>query len=131
NKQLQADMSSSALSLPAPQTLLVVAAIISAIILSVASYHYAGFSQGMLLWIGLLLGFTLFHARFGFTSAFRIFLAVGNGQAIRAHMILLASATTLFAIIFATKFSLFGMTPVGNISPVGTSLIVGSFIFGI
>src|SRR5699024_11701959 len=62
---------------------------------------------------------------FGFTSAFRNFLAVGNGQAIRAHMILLATATTLFAIIFATQFSLFGKTPVGYVSPVGTSLIVG------
>ncbi|HEX6594186.1 MAG TPA: YeeE/YedE family protein [Bacillota bacterium] len=128
---LKAQVSLTPLSLPSPQTLLVVGAIIVAGILSIVSYHYAGFVQGLLLWIGLLLGFTLFHARFGFTSAFRNFLAVGNGQAIRAHMILLATATTLFAIIFATKFSLFGTTPVGNISPVGTSLIVGSFIFGI
>lgn len=121
----------TSLPLPSPQTWLVAGALGVAGILSVVSYYYAGFVQGLLLWIGLLLGFTLFHARFGFTSAFRNFLAVGNGQAIRAHMILLATATTLFAIIFATQFSLFGKTPVGYVSPVGTSLIVGSFIFGI
>ena len=45
-------------------------------------------SQSLLLGIGLLLGYTLFHARFGFTSAFRRMMAVGNGQAMRSHMLM-------------------------------------------
>ncbi len=101
------------------------------VILSYASLQAGGLKQGMLLWLGLLLGFTLFHARFGFTSAFRRFMAVGNGEAIRAHMLMLAVASTLFAIIFAADVTLFGGSPVGNVSPVGVSLIVGAFIFGI
>ncbi|MED2971365.1 YeeE/YedE family protein [Fictibacillus sp. B-59209] len=101
------------------------------VILSYASIQAGGLKQGMLLWLGLLLGFTLFHARFGFTSAFRRFMAVGNGEAIRAHMLMLAVASTLFAIIFAADVTLFGGSPVGNVSPVGVSLIVGAFIFGI
>ena len=51
--------------------------------------------QPVLLLIGLALGFTLFHARFGFTSAFRRMMSVGNGQAMRAHMLMLAVAVTL------------------------------------
>src|SRR5699024_2273361 len=120
----------TSLPLPSPQTWLVAGASGDAGILRVVSYYYAGFVQGLLLWIGLFRVFTLFHDRFGFTFAFRNFLVVGNGQAIGAHMILLATATSLFAIIFATQFSLFVKTRVGYVSPVGTSLSVGSFIFG-
>ncbi|NJP39398.1 YeeE/YedE family protein [Alkalicoccus luteus] len=85
----------------------------------------------ILLLIGLLLGYTLFHARFGFTSAFRRFMSVGNGQAIRSHMVMLAVAVTLFAPILAFGFSFFGTGVSGYVFPIGTSLIVGSFLFGI
>src|SRR5699024_4361871 len=119
----------TSLPLPSPQTWLVAGALGVAGILSVVSYYYAGFVQGSFLVIVIFLGFRLFPARFGFASAFRHFLAVGDGQAIRAHMVLLATATTLLAIIFAARFSLFGMTPGGSVWPVGTSLIGGSFIF--
>src|SRR5690606_16204811 len=60
-------------------------------------------SQPILLIIGLLLGYTLFHARFGFTSAFRRLASVGNGQAMRAHMLMLAVAVTLFAPILRSE----------------------------
>ncbi|MDY0393833.1 YeeE/YedE family protein [Virgibacillus halophilus] len=89
------------------------------------------YTQLILYGLGLALGFTLFHARFGFTSAFRRLMSVGNVEGIQAHMVMLAVASTLFAIIFATGYTLTGATPSGNISPIGTSLIFGSFIFGI
>lgn len=87
--------------------------------------------QPVLLIIGLLLGYTLFHARFGFTSAFRRMMSVGNGQAMRAHMVMLAVAVTLFAPILAFGLSFFGGPVSGYVSPVGVSLLVGAFIFGI
>ncbi|WP_306301264.1 YeeE/YedE thiosulfate transporter family protein [Thalassobacillus sp. C254] len=87
--------------------------------------------MALLLWIGLLLGYTLFHSRFGFTSAFRRFLAVGNGEAIRAHMVMLAVASTLFAPILAFNLSFFGDDVSGLVSPVGVSVIFGAFIFGL
>ncbi|WP_425590557.1 YeeE/YedE family protein [Fictibacillus enclensis] len=117
--------------LGSPQRKIVIAALAAAIILSIFAIRIGGMEQGLLLWLGLLLGFTLFHARFGFTSAFRRFMAVGNGEAIRAHMLMLAVASTLFAIIFSLNTTLFGAQPAGNVSPVGTSLIVGAFLFGI
>lgn len=87
--------------------------------------------QGALYIIGVALGMTLLHARFGFTSAFRRLMSVGNVQGLQAHMLMLAVATTLFAIILSTGFSFTGNTPTGYVSPVGISVLVGAFIFGI
>lgn len=87
--------------------------------------------QGLLYLIGIALGVTLLKARFGFTSAFRRLVTVNNVQGLQAHMIMLAVASTLFAIILAAGFSFTGVSPSGYVSPVGTSLIVGAFVFGI
>ncbi|WP_223299592.1 YeeE/YedE family protein [Meiothermus taiwanensis] len=57
--------------------------------------------QGLLLLLGIGLGFSLFHARFGFSSAFRQLLSVGQGRALQAHMLLLGVTATLFALLFA------------------------------
>nr|WP_245797884.1 YeeE/YedE family protein [Domibacillus mangrovi] len=105
--------------------------ILIAIILFITIIGTTNWTQGVLYIIGLALGMTLLYARFGFTSAFRRLMSVGNVQGLRAHMLMLAIATTLFAIILSTGFSFTGVTPAGYVSPVGVSLIVGSFIFGI
>ena len=117
--------------LPTQQTPLVILGLIGAFILSYVTYQVASLQMTVLLWIGLMLGFTLFHARFGFTSAFRRFMAVGNGQSLRAHILMLAIASTLFALIFSIGTGLFGTEPSGNVSPIGVSLVVGAFLFGI
>ncbi|MFC5948409.1 YeeE/YedE family protein [Pseudonocardia lutea] len=80
--------------------------------------------------LGLALGFTLFHSRFGFTSGWRQLVAVGQGAAIRAHMVMLGVATVLFGVIFATGIGLSG-DPRGYVSPVGIGLVVGAFLFGV
>jgi uncharacterized membrane protein YedE/YeeE len=79
--------------------------------------------------LGLALGFTLFHARFGFTSAWRQLVAVGQGVALRAHMLMLAVACVLYAIVLSTGIGLSG-APKGFTNPVGIALIVGAFLFG-
>jgi len=58
-------------------------------------------------------------------------MSVGNGEAIRAHMVMLGTATLLFAPILAFGISFFGAEVTGYVSPLGVSLIVGAFIFGI
>lgn len=117
--------------LPSPQSLLITLGLITAIVLSYAIVNTAGLQQSMTMWIGLLLGYTLFHARFGFTSAFRRLMSVGNGEGMRAHMIMMAVACTLFAPILAMGIGFFGENPSGYVSPVGTSVIVGAFMFGV
>lgn len=79
--------------------------------------------------LGIALGFTLFHSRFGFTSAWRQVVSVGQGVALRAHMLMLAVACVLFAVVLATEFGL-GGTPKGLTQPVGIALVVGAFLFG-
>ncbi|MBC3190692.1 YeeE/YedE family protein [Pseudonocardia sp. C8] len=80
--------------------------------------------------LGLALGFTLFHSRFGFTSGWRQLVAVGQGAAIRAHMVMLGTASVLFAVILASGTALAG-EPRGYTSPIGIGLVVGAFLFGL
>ncbi|GEK58609.1 hypothetical protein CHL76_10370 [Marinococcus halophilus] len=117
--------------LGAPQNKLVTGGLIVFAILTLYLALTQAIVQPLLLTIGLLLGYTLFHARFGFTSAFRRLMSVGNGQALRAHMVMLAAAVTLFAPILAIGSTFFGGEAAGYVSPVGVSVVVGSFMFGL
>ncbi|SDI49697.1 YeeE/YedE family protein [Alteribacillus bidgolensis] len=129
SEQKGAEKSSS--SLKQAQMPLVIGGLIAAAILFIFLSLTQNIVQPLMLIIGLLLGYTLFHARFGFTSAFRRFMSVGNGQALRSHMVMLAAAVTLFAPILATGFTFFGGTAEGYVAPVGVSLFVGAFMFGV
>ncbi len=119
------------LALNDPQKLLVVGGALAGFVMLIYLFGTQPMAQPLLFIIGLLLGYTLFHARFGFTSAFRRLMSVGNGQAMRSHMLMLAVAVSLFAPILAYGTTLFGGSVAGYVSPVGVSLLVGSFVFGI
>ncbi|KIL47479.1 YeeE/YedE family protein [Jeotgalibacillus campisalis] len=118
-------------SLPPLQKPLAVLGIAAAITLFLIITLTTNGIQGILFLIGMALGLTLLYARFGFTSVFRRLAAVGNVQGLQAHMVMLAVASTLFAIILSTGFSFTGNTPAGYVSPVGISVIFGAFLFGI
>ncbi|WP_075792520.1 YeeE/YedE family protein [Massilia putida] len=80
--------------------------------------------------VGALLGLALYHAAFGFTSAWRVFIADGRGAGLRAQMIMLAVGVALFFPALSAG-TLFGNPVTGLVSPAGTSVIVGAFMFGI
>ncbi|WP_181349075.1 YeeE/YedE family protein [Thalassobacillus sp. CUG 92003] len=105
--------------------------VIASLLLFVTIVTVTNITQGVLFLIGLTFGLSLLYARFGFTSAFRRLISVGNVQGLQAHMLMLAVASTLFAIILSTGFSFTGITPSGYVSPVGLSVVAGSFMFGI
>lgn len=90
-----------------------------------------GTTPATLFVIGLALGLVLFHSRFGFTSAWRQLVAVRQGRALRAHMLMLAVGATLFAPILATGASLTGAAPTASLAPIGFGVVVGSFLFGV
>ena len=90
----------------------------------------AGWRQSALYAVGALLGITLYHAAFGFTSAWRVFIADGRGAGLRAQMLMLALGVLLFFPVLAAG-TLFGAPVKGLVSPAGTSVIVGAFLFGI
>ncbi|GEL08213.1 YeeE/YedE family protein [Salisediminibacterium halotolerans] len=124
-------LASSAPPLGPPQIKLIIGGLIVTGVLLVYLMASQEAMHPLLLIIGLLLGYTLFHARFGFTSAFRRLMAVGNGQALRSHMVMLAVAVTLFAPILAFGLSFFDVEVAGYVAPVGVSLLVGAFMFGV
>jgi len=86
--------------------------------------------QSALYIVGALLGIALYHAAFGFTSAWRVFIADGRGAGLRAQMVMLAVGVALFFPALAAG-TLFGTPVTGLVQPAGTSVIVGAFIFGI
>ncbi|HEY3506806.1 MAG TPA: YeeE/YedE family protein [Actinocatenispora sp.] len=108
---------------------LAVAAILTA---AADAYVWAtyGAKPGVLLLLGAALGLALFHSRFGFTSAWRQLVAVGNGTGLRAHALLLGTTATLFALIVGTGTGLFGTTPEASTGPLGLALLLGAFLFG-
>ncbi len=98
--------------------------------LGLAAYQVAGSSQVLLLAIGGLLGLSLYHASFGFTSAWRNFIRDGKSAGLRAQMVMLALAVLLFFPVLSSGV-LFGAPVSGSIAPAGTSVLVGAFLFGI
>lgn len=115
---------------PAQRGVAVVGAVLAAGLL-VLTLATEGLPQAGLLLLGLGLGFALFHSRFGFTSAWRQLVAVGQGKALRAHTLLLAATAILFAPFLAAGVSPTGVDLAGYVSPVGTGVLVGATIFGL
>jgi uncharacterized membrane protein YedE/YeeE len=89
-----------------------------------------GWRQGALFVLGGGLGLVLYHALFGFTSAWRVFIADGRGAGLRAQMLMLAIAAVLFFPALGHG-SLFGQVVHGEYGAVGVSVLVGAFVFGV
>lgn len=88
------------------------------------------FRQAILFLIGGLLGATLYHAAFGFTGGWRAFILNRRGASIRSQMLMIAIATVVFIPLLA-QGSVLGTTLTGATAPVGISVFVGAFIFGL
>lgn len=89
-----------------------------------------GGRQVLLLIVGAALGLTLYHAAFGFTSAWRVFINERRGAGLRAQMVMLAVAVVLFFPALGVG-TLFGTPVTGLVAPAGVSVVFGAFIFGI
>jgi len=85
----------------------------------------------VLLWaIGLVLGLALYHASFGFASAYRRMIVARDMRGVQAQLLLLALTTTLFAPLLA-QGELWGQSVGGAWAPVSVSVAVGAFLFGV
>jgi hypothetical protein len=89
-----------------------------------------GLRQAALFLVGAGCGLVLYHAAFGFTTAFRVFVTAGDGRGLRAQMLMLAVATLLFAPLLASG-EVFGRAVGGAVAPAGLSVLVGAFIFAV
>ena len=89
-----------------------------------------GVRQAALFAVGVSAGLVLYHAAFGFTSSWRVFIADGRGAGLRAQMLMLAITCAVFFPVLAGG-QLFGQPVRGSVSPAGMAVIVGAFLFGI
>jgi uncharacterized membrane protein YedE/YeeE len=119
--------SATAVAAPQPGVLALAAAL--AVALAAATLAQ-GARMGALLALGLLIGLTLYHAAFGFASAYRALIERRSTRAVRAQLLMLAVATLLFAPALA-QGTLLGREVVGAIAPAGVAVAVGAFLFGI
>lgn len=129
-------MSSPALSAPGLPALpavdrLVVAGGLAAFVLVAAFLADAfDFRQALLFLIGGALGAILYHAAFGFTGGWRNFIVNRRGASIRSQALMIGLATVAFVPLLA-QGSVFGTPLVGAVAPVGVSVLVGAFVFGL
>jgi uncharacterized membrane protein YedE/YeeE len=86
--------------------------------------------HAVLFLVGSAAGIVLYHAAFGFTSSFRVFISDRKGAGLRAQMLMLALTCAVFFPLLSAG-SLFGQPLRGNVSPVGTTVIAGAFLFGV
>lgn len=89
-----------------------------------------GWRFGALFLVGTAAGLVLYHAAFGFTSAWRVFIADRRGEGVRAQMLLLALTSAAFFPLLA-QGEAFGTTLNGSVQPVGWPVAVGAFVFGV
>ena len=86
--------------------------------------------QAALFIVGAGAGVVLYHAAFGFTSSWRAVFAGRRGDGLRAHMLMLAVTCAVFLPILAHG-QIFGQPVRGAVAPVGISVLVGAFLFGV
>ncbi|MCW4152149.1 YeeE/YedE family protein [Halomonas sp. 18H] len=89
-----------------------------------------GLRHAALMMTGGILGMVLYHCAFGFTAAWRVFLTQRRGRGVRAQMLMLGLAVLLFFPALDSG-SLFGREVHGFIAPLGMSVVVGAFLFGL
>jgi uncharacterized membrane protein YedE/YeeE len=86
--------------------------------------------QAALFLVGAVAGVVLYHAAFGFTSSWRVFITSGRGAGLRAQMLMLAATCVVFFPMLAAGQA-WGLPLRGFVSPVGVSVLVGAFMFGV
>lgn len=86
--------------------------------------HYGGQTQALAVLIGVLAGFSLYHASFGFTAAWRRVFAEQRGVGLRYQFLLIVLTCAFsFPLIYYTSAR-------GFVLPVGMGMLFGSFLFG-
>ncbi len=86
--------------------------------------------HSLLLIIGFGLGVSLYHAAFCFTGSWRNYIIEKKGNGIRSQLFAIALAILLI-LPFLDSESLFGSKIIGTFGPIGISVVIGSFLFGI
>jgi uncharacterized membrane protein YedE/YeeE len=85
--------------------------------------------DALLFLVGIGFGISLLHASFGFTGGWRQMVRQRRSAGVRAQLLLLAVTSILFFPLLGQLVP--GIEVGGAIAPVGISVLVGAFLFGI
>ena len=80
--------------------------------------------------VGTFAGVVLYHAAFGFASAWRQAVADRRSAGLRAQMLMLGLACALFIPLLSIQGPVFGVSLRGTLAPVGVAGVIGAFLFG-
>ncbi len=108
-------------------------AAITAIAIALSAWYLnavISWRQAALFLVGAAAGVVLYHAAFGFTSSWRVFISDRRGAGLRAQMLMLAITCAVFFPLLASG-SVFGQAVRGSVSPIGVGVAAGAFIFGL
>jgi len=110
------------------RTLGVAGAIAGFLLIYLASAY--GWRQGALFLVGLAAGVFLYHAAFGFTSAWREVVTTGRSAGLRAQMVMLGITVLIFTPLISFG-EIGGMGLRGSVAPLSLSIVFGAFLFGL
>ncbi len=106
-----------------------VGVVLSSVIIAYLAQEF-GWRQGALFVVGIGAGLVLYHAAFGFTSAWRNVVKTGRGAGLRAQLLMLAVTAIVFLPLLADG-QLWGLELRGSLRPLSVSVLVGAFLFGV
>ncbi len=99
------------------------------VVLTAVVGHDFGLRKALTVLIGVGLGVTLLHAAYGFSGAWRSFIRRREGAGVRSNLLLFGLTSILF---FPILGGLLGPVPAAPATgPVGVSVAVGAFLFGV
>ena len=113
----------------APNKITVGIALVAILLISLFIQKEFSLKQSMLFLMGVGFGVILLHASFGFTGGWRQLILKRNTEGVRAQLALLALTSILF-------FPLIGgvipeLRTSAAVAPLGYSVVIGAFLFGI
>lgn len=100
------------------------------VLVGIAISQAVDLKQAVLYGLGGLLGIALYHASFGFTGGWRRFSVEKRGRALRAQLLMIGVAAAVFIPLLSLG-NPFGGSVVGAVAPVGMSVLIGAFLFGL
>jgi hypothetical protein len=112
-----------------PDLIVVTLCIAGILAISLLLQHEFALKQSLLFLIGIGFGICLMHALFGFSGGWRFIIRDRNSASVRAQILLLAICSIVFFPILGNVFP--GISGNAAMGPVGISVLVGAFLFGI
>ena len=117
-------------ALPEPQFGVIAIALAVLMCIVIASSTTGGGRLSALALIGFAGGIALYHASFGFTSAWRRMLIDGRSVGLRVQLVMIAATMAVFYPMLAHGTA-FGQPLYGFVNSVGLALCLGAFLFGV